>query len=103
MCPNDKIETMRPLNTAVPGALAALLRAAPMSKGKAEFAWRAAVGPAIERVTTIRLEGSILIVEASDRHWARELTRSSSMILARLQNLLGREAVTAIEVRTVDR
>ncbi len=89
---------MRPLNTAGPGALATLLRDAPMSTGKLAFAWRAAVGPAIERVTTVRLDGTVLRVEAGDRHWAREVTRSSSMILARLQNLLGRDVVTAVEV-----
>ena len=57
---------MRPLSSALPGALAELLRAAPLSPGKVDFAWRAAVGPALERVTAVRLEGTTLIVDAAD-------------------------------------
>ena len=54
---------MRPLTHAVPGALAMLLRDAPLSSGKVSFAWRAAVGPALERVTSARLDGRTLIVD----------------------------------------
>ncbi len=31
----------------MPGALAEIMRAAPLSAGKVDFAWRAAVGPVI--------------------------------------------------------
>ena len=75
---NDKIESMRPLSSAVPGALAELLRGAPLSPGKVTFAWRAAVGPAVERETAVRLEGTTLIVDAATRQWAQEVRRSSS-------------------------
>lgn len=90
---------MRPLTSALPGAIAELLRDAPLSSGKVSFAWRAAVGKAFERETDVRLEGKTLIVEAVDRLWVREVRRSSSMILPRLQKLLGAETVTAISVR----
>ena len=90
---------VRPLISALPGALSELLRDAPLSPGKVSFAWRAAVGAAFERETDVRLEGQTLIVEAVDRLWVREVRRSSSTILHRLQALLGPEAVTSISVR----
>jgi predicted nucleic acid-binding Zn ribbon protein len=93
---------MNPISSAVPGAIAAMLRAAPLSAGKVDFAWKVAVGPALHRVTSVRLQDGLLIVEAADRHWAREVSRSTRVILARLQSLLGEAVVTGITVRTVD-
>ena len=83
----------------MPGALAELLRGAPLSDGKVNFAWRAAVGSAVERVTAVRLDGRVLLVEAATSQWAREITRSSGVILTRLQTLLGHDAVERIAVR----
>jgi predicted nucleic acid-binding Zn ribbon protein len=90
---------VRPLNSALPGALAELLRDAPLSPGKVSFAWRAAVGPALERETSVRLESGTLFVDAMSKQWAREVRRSSKIILNRLQALLGDDAVTSISVR----
>ena len=90
---------VRPLNSALPGALSELLRGTPLSPGKVSFAWRAAVGPGLERETSVRLENGTLIVDATTRQWAREVRRSSSIILSRLQTLLGAETVSAISVR----
>ena len=90
---------MRPLASALPGALAELLRGAPLSPGKVSFAWRAAVGPALERETSVRLEAGTLIVDATTKQWALEIRRSSSIILSRLQSLLGQDAVSTISVR----
>jgi len=90
---------VRPLTSALPGALAELLKDAPLSPGKVSFAWRAAVGAALERETSVRLEGGTLIVDAASAQWAREVRRSSSIILNRLQSLLGADAVKAISVR----
>jgi len=91
---------MRPLAHAVPGALMELLRAAPLSDGKVTFAWNAAVGPALERATTVKLERGVLIVDAASAQWSREIRRSSSVILLRLQSLLGRDTVRKLEVRS---
>lgn len=91
---------MRPLNQAVPGALAELLRAAPLSSGKVGFAWRTAVGPAMDRVTSVHLEGRALVVAAAGPQWAREIARSSTIILARLQTMLGSDVVERIEIKT---
>ena len=90
---------MRPLTHAVPGALIELLRGAPLSDGKVTFAWNAAVGPALERVTAVKLERGVLIVEAASAQWSREIQRSSGVILARLQTLLGKDTVSSIIVR----
>jgi len=90
---------MRPLAHAVPGAIAQLLREAPLSSGKAAFAWTAAVGPALDRATKVTLAGTVLIVEVTSAQWAREIERSRRLIIARLQALLGKDAVTRLEVR----
>jgi predicted nucleic acid-binding Zn ribbon protein len=90
---------MRPLAQAVPGAIAELLRDAPLSDGKVAFAWKVAVGPAMERATAIKLDGKTLLVEVPSAQWAREITRSSGVILARLRTLLGPETVAEIRVR----
>ena len=89
---------MRPLAHALPGALAELLKGQPLSAGKVAFAWRAAVGPKVERVTAVRLDAGVLVVEAASSAWAREITRSSGLILTRLKTLLG-DSVERIVVR----
>jgi len=76
-----------------------LLRGAPLSDGKVTFAWKAAVGPALERVTSVKLERGVLLVETASPHWAREIRRSSGVILPRLKSLLGDRTVTRIEIR----
>ena len=83
----------------MPGALVEILRDAPLTPGKVNFAWRAAVGAAFDKVTSVHLEGKLLIVDAATRAWAREVTRSTPIVLMRLQTLLGKEAVTGISVR----
>jgi hypothetical protein len=93
---------VRPLNSALPGALAELLRDTPLSPGKVSFAWLAAVGPAVERETSVRLIERTLVVDAASRLWAKEVRRSSSIILRRLQTLLGADTVTGISVRQRD-
>jgi predicted nucleic acid-binding Zn ribbon protein len=90
---------MRRIVHAIPGALMELLRGAPLSDGKVTFAWNAAVGPALERVTRVKLERGVLIVDAASAQWSREIQRSSGVILARLQSLLGKDTVSSITVR----
>jgi len=90
---------MQPIARVIPAAIAGMLRSAPLSRGKVEFAWKFTVGPAIERVSSVRLEGGTLIVDVPSAQWAREIRRSSAMILPRLQVLLGADAVKSISVR----
>lgn len=90
---------MQPLAAVVPSAVRRLLRHGEMSQGKLEFAWKTAVGPAIDRATSILLTSSATLeVTASDPAWRRELKRSQAVILGRLQELLGTDAVRAIKV-----
>src|SRR5512143_4125002 len=90
---------MDPLASVVPSAVRRLLRQGEMSQGKLDFAWRSAVGPAIERATTVRLnESGTVEVRAADAPWRRELRRSQAAILERLQDLLGCDTVKALRV-----
>jgi predicted nucleic acid-binding Zn ribbon protein len=90
---------MRPLQHVIPGALVDILRAQPLSDGKVTFAWRAVVGPALERVTSVKLEGRVLLVDTAGALWSREIMRSSPVILKRLQAFLGPNTLEKIEVR----
>ena len=90
---------MEAFGDALPAVLAELLRGGPLSPAKLEFAWKAVVGPALERVTTPRLEGRVVVVDAASPQWAREVTRSKDVILGRLRALLGESAVARLDVR----
>jgi len=83
----------------VPAALVELLRTTPLSEGKVGFAWRTVVGPAIERATSVKLEGDVLIVETASAQWANEIRRSSATILRRLEAFLGQDVVKSISLR----
>ena len=74
-------DSMRPLAHVIPSALVYLLRHAPTSQGKVELAWSAAVGRALQRVTQVKMEGNILVVEATTAQWVQEITRASPIIL----------------------
>jgi hypothetical protein len=90
---------MRALSHIIPSALAHLLQAAPLSQGKVEFAWSMAVGKALQRATSVRLDGNRLVVEAASPQWVREIARARPMILDRLQAYLGPGTVAAMDVR----
>jgi hypothetical protein len=85
----------------MPDALAAVLRKAPLSDEKIAFAWRAAVGPSVDRVTRVELDGTTLRVHARDAQWRREIEHSAGVIRARLEALLGSGIVRGLDV-TID-
>jgi hypothetical protein len=78
------------------------MRATPLSTGKVNFAWGVVVGAAMRRATSVRLEDTKLLVDATTPQWAREVTRAAPMILSRLQALLGAKTITGIRVRDRD-
>jgi predicted nucleic acid-binding Zn ribbon protein len=81
---------MIPVRDAIPPALAQLLRGQPNSPGKVEFAWRAVVGPAAARASTVTLDQKgVLHVSAADPHWRKELRRAVPTIQRRIAELLG--------------
>ena len=79
-------------------AVAEILRKAPLTPDKVVFAWRAAVGPAVDKVTAIDLRGGVLRVQTKDAAWQREIERSAAMIRGRLDTLLGAGVVRYVEV-----
>ena len=91
---------MIPVHRVIPDALAEILRKAPLTDEKVAFAWRSAVGPAIDRGTSVLLQDGVLRVNVREAAWGREVVRSESLIRARLDSLLGRGVVRAIEIST---
>src|ERR1041384_4272460 len=87
-----------PISALVSEALAAVLRKAPLTPEKVAFAWRTAVGPAVDRVTTIELKGPVLHVRAKDAAWQREVERSAALTRNRLSALLGDALVRGLDV-----
>jgi hypothetical protein len=84
----------------IPAVLAEVIRKAPLCPEKVDFAWRSAVGPALARVTNVRLDDAgVLWVMAADAQWAQEVKRSSRLILSRLETLLGKGVARKIQVR----
>jgi predicted nucleic acid-binding Zn ribbon protein len=91
--------TMQPIGQVLPQALASIVRQAPLSPGKIDFAWRSAVGAAMARAGAVRLEDGVLLVDTQSRQWASAIMRASPLILSRLQNVLGSDTVLEIRLR----
>ena len=88
-----------PVHQFMPAVLAGVLKNAPLTPDKVAFAWRAAVGPAVGKATTVELNGYVLRVRAKDTAWQREIERSAGVIRARLDALLGERVVRTIDVK----
>ena len=72
-----------------------------MSPGKLRLAWRIAVGGAMDRATSVALaDNGCAEVTAVDASWRREVRRSQDEILARLQYLVGEDALKRIRIVT---
>ena len=84
----------------MPEALAEILRNAPLSAEKVAFAWRSAVGPAIDRGTTTSFEAGMLRVSAREPGYLKEIERSLPLIRARLDALLGPGVVRTIHIQS---
>jgi hypothetical protein len=89
---------MHGLGTLPALVLPALLARAPLTAEKVTFAWELAVGSAMARATSAVLTNATLSVRAVDATWAREVERSSALILGRVQHVLGRHVVRALVV-----
>jgi hypothetical protein len=82
----------------MPDAVAEILRKAPLTPEKVAFAWRSAVGSAVDKASTIELRNGVLQVRARDASWQREMERSAAVIRARLDALLGPGVVRYVDV-----
>ena len=89
---------MIPVQAVLPGAVAEVLRKAPLTPEKVTFAWRIAVGAAVDNATTIELHGGVLRVRAKDATWQREIERAAAVIRARLDMVLGAGVVRYVDV-----
>lgn len=89
---------MIPVQDFMPDALASILRKAPLTPEKVAFAWRSAVGAAVDKATSIALRDGVLHVRARDAAWQREIERSAGVIRRRLGSLLGDDVVRYIDV-----
>ena len=91
---------MEPVQSLMSSAIARLVRPAPLSPEKVLFAWRAAVGPSVSRVTRVRLASDgVFDVIVDDDRFGDELARSAPMVLGRLQELLGVDTVRRLDVK----
>jgi predicted nucleic acid-binding Zn ribbon protein len=88
-----------PIQNFASGVIAEIIRRQPASKERTAFAWQLAVGPALARVTTVELKGTVLEVRAKDLRWMPEIERARPAVLAKLQHLLGPDAVRSLKTR----
>ncbi len=89
---------MLPLQNVATGVLADIIRRQPASRERTTFAWTVAVGPALARAAVVNLDDTTLRVTPRDARWAREIERARPAILARMQALLGSDAVKDIHI-----
>lgn len=82
----------------MPDALATILRKAPLTAEKVAFAWRSAVGAAVDKATSTALRDGVLHVRARDAAWQREIERSAAVIRRRMESVLGPDVVRYIRV-----
>ena len=80
-------------------ALAPAVRQAPLTPEKVAFAWRAASGAAIARVTRVALgDDGVLRVSGDDPQWIDAVRGMRAELLRQLEPWLGPGTVAAIEV-----
>ena len=83
----------------MPSVLADVIRKAPLTDEKVAFAWRLAVGPAVDNATTVRLGANgTLYVKADEQAWNDAIGKSLGMIRSRLAHFLGETAVKRIDL-----
>jgi hypothetical protein len=83
-----------PASKVMPGVVAEVIRKAPLTQEKVAFAWRLAVGPAVAKATTVRLDpDGTLYLKAESPAWIDGVMQSAGMIRSRLAHFLGDDAV----------
>lgn len=88
---------MLSLRRCMPSTLAQALRDQPLSPEKVRFSWRITVGETLARVTQVSLRSKgTLEVHLNDQRWGQEIGRSSSLIINRMEIILGPDIVKSI-------
>ena len=84
-------------NQVMPAVVADVIRKAPLTDEKVSFAWRLAVGPAVDKATKVRLgNDGTLYVSADSAAWIDGVRQSIGLIRSRLAHFLGEDAVKRI-------
>ena len=74
-----------------------LVRNAPLTPEKVVFAWRMAVGPTVDKATSVRLgDNGLLYVTCESKAWTAAVRKSVPLIQRRLEAMLGAGAVKAL-------
>jgi len=85
-------------NKVMPAVVAEVVRKAPLTPEKVAFAWRLAVGPAIDKSTTVRLaDNGVLYVRAETPAWLAAVRKSTSLIQIRMADLLGEDTIKKLD------
>jgi len=87
---------MQPIQQFTPSVLAEVIRRQPSSEARTRFAWQIAVGTKLARATSVQLAKRVLIVSAADPRWVTEIEAARDVVLQRLQDLLGPDAIAKI-------
>jgi hypothetical protein len=96
--PGSRIPAMIPVQHFSTSVLAQIVRLQPPSQARTNFAWQLAVGQAVARATTVRLEDGVLTVRAVDRRWIREIDPMVAAVLDKLQQILGKDQIVRIDL-----
>ena len=81
----------------MPAVVAEVVRKAPLNEAKVAFAWRLAVGPALDKSTSVRLApDGTLHVRAESKAWQDSIRASVGLIRSRLAHFLGDDVVKRI-------
>ena len=78
--------------------LADIVRRQPSSPARTTFAWQLAVGARLAKSTTVELTDGVLVVRSVDARWTAEINRARSVVLSRLQHLLGADCVKSLQI-----
>jgi hypothetical protein len=97
--PNAILTSVIQASKVMPAVLAEVIRKAPLTDEKVRFAWRLAVGAAVDKATTVRLAANgTLYVKAEAPAWNDALGKSLGIIRSRLAHYLGETAVKSIDL-----
>jgi hypothetical protein len=83
-------------------ALRGALDQQPLTDAKVRFAWTLAAGPALARAASVQFADGVLHVRPKSDAWRPELVRSRPLILERIGQMIGPDAVRSIAIVDVD-
>lgn len=89
---------MIPVQDFSSSVIAQIVRRQQPSPARTNFAWQLAVGQALARATTVELNNGVLKVRAADRRWIKEIERAQATVTQKLQQILGKDQVTRIDL-----